>query len=179
MNEIIRNDNIRIIEESVNALKQENAIKLKEVSDHTIHNASIFQDEDSITIAVLTYALSKILERGIENRYWFEKKLEFAKIQLIKQNIEFYRKMIKEIFSQIARIDSKLKIYVQEVIEKAKIKKGAKLYYHGISMARTASVLGITQWELMNYIGKLEEPRTATANIKGRISFARKLFKQK
>jgi hypothetical protein len=179
MNEIVRNDNIRIIEESINALKQKDILKLKEISEHTIHNASIFQDKDSITIAVLIYALSKILERGIENHYWFEKKLEFAKVQLIKQNIDFYRKTIKEIFSQISRIDSKLKIYVQEVIEKAKIKKGAKLYYHGISIARTASVLGITQWELMNYIGKLEEPKAAATNIKDRLSFARKLFGQK
>jgi hypothetical protein len=177
MNEIIKNDNIKIIEESISALKQKDVLKLKEISDHTIHNASIFQDEDSITIAVLVYALSKILERGIENHYWFEKKLEFAKIQLIKENINFYRKAIKDIFSQIAVVDSKLKIYVQEVIEKAKIKKGAKLYYHGISLARTASVLGLTQWELMNYIGKLEEPKTTTANIRERLSFARKLFK--
>ncbi|MEM2121687.1 MAG: hypothetical protein QXU20_03480 [Candidatus Woesearchaeota archaeon] len=177
MNEIIRNDNIKIIEDSISALRQKDVLKLKEISDHTIHNASIFQDEDSITIAVLIYALSKILERGFENQSLFEKKLEFAKLQLIKQNIEFYRKIIKEIFSEISRIDSQLKIYVQEVIEKAKIKKGAKLYYHGISIARTASILGITQWELMNYIGKIEEPSLAKTNVSERLKIARRIFR--
>ena len=78
----------------------------------------------------------------------------------------------------ISTIDSKLKLYIGEVITQAEIKKGSKLYAHGISLGRAAEVLGISQWELMFYIGK-----TKLIDVKGcvgvreRLNYARSLFK--
>ena len=51
MNDIIREDIIKILERVIDILavkETKDIIELKELSNHTIHNASIFQDKDSI-----------------------------------------------------------------------------------------------------------------------------------
>ncbi len=79
-------------------------------------------------------------------------------------------------FDFINKIDTKLKLYIEEVISKAKVKKGSKLHEHGLSIARTAEVLGISQWELMNYVGKTTISTVDGVDVKTRLNFARKLF---
>ena len=162
-------------------VKEEKDItELKELSNHTIHNASIFQDEDSVSIAILVYSLSKVIEREVDelnygNILFF---LEKAKDCLLKNKIDDYRKIIKKAFTVISGMDSKLKMYIEEVINQAQIKKGSKLYEHGISLARAAEILGISQWELMFYIGKtrITDKTKDAVNVKERLKFARGLF---
>lgn len=44
-------------------------------------------------------------------------------------------------------------------------------------MTQAASILGVSQWELMEYIGKTSIPETfERLNLKQRISIARKIF---
>ena len=83
-----------------------------------------------------------------------------------------------EIFQLVSGIDKKLRLYVEEVINQAKIKKSSKIYYHGISLARAASMLGVSQWELMNYIGKTSITEFSPGNVKKRLEFTRKIFKE-
>ena len=102
-------------------------------------------------------------------------------MNLLQQNkIDKYRDTIKKIFEIISGIDSKLKMYVGEVINQAQIKKGSKIYEHGLSAQIAASILGISQWELMNYIGKTSvfesESTTRVSQVKNRIKFTRGLF---
>lgn len=184
MNEIVKKDILLILSDIIKILtvKEEKDItEIKELSNHTIHNASIFQDEDSVSIAILIYSLSKIIERkqGELNYNNLLNLLKTASKHLTSDDINNYRKIINKMFKFISSVDSKLKLYIEEVINQAQIKKGSKLYEHGISMARAASILGISQWELMSYIGKtniteiaLEEP----IDIKTRLKFARGLF---
>ena len=54
---------LKILQETKKAVKEEDVIELKRLSNKTIHSASIHQDTDSIMIAVILYSLSKILER--------------------------------------------------------------------------------------------------------------------
>ena len=54
---------LRIFKETKEAIEQEDNIKLKELSDQTIHTASMSQDPDNIAVAVIIYSLSKIIER--------------------------------------------------------------------------------------------------------------------
>ena len=62
MNPIVKKDILNILRESVSVIKQGELFKLKELSDHVIHNATIFQDQYSITIAVTIYSMSKIYQ---------------------------------------------------------------------------------------------------------------------
>ena len=182
MNKIIKKDILAIISKTIGTLKvkeEKDIIELKELSNHTIHNASIFQDEGSVSIAILIYSLSKIIERkfGELNFKPILDLLIAAFNYLKKDNIDEYRKTIKKLFDLISKIDTKLKLYIEEVIRQAQIKKGSQLYRHGISLARAAEILGISQWELMNYIGHTKiTDIEGKVDIKSRLNFTRRLF---
>ncbi len=183
MHDIIKKDIIAVLTELIEILKvkeESDILEIKKLSNHVIHNASVFQDEDSISIAILIYSLSKIIERK-------EKDLDYGKllsmlnscISSLKNNEdESFRKSIKNIFNFIRSIDEKLKLYIHEVINQAQIKKGCKLCEHGISIARASEVLGISQWELMHYIGKttLIDQFSEPVNVSYRLKIARSLF---
>jgi len=187
MIESVKNDILNVIKESLVAIKEENVLKLRSLSDQTIHSSSIFQDENTISIAIVSYSLSKVFERKRYKMYndwkiFYEtcvNNLNKAKESLEKNNINDYKTFIKNILNVIEKLSSNLKKYVKEVIEKAEIVKGSRLYEHGISIGRTAELLGISKWELMDYAGKtgiadVEESKSLP--IDNRLKFARSLF---
>lgn len=178
MNEKIKKDIISILDDSLEYIYCKDISKIKELSNHTIHNASIFQDQDSLSIAVIMYALPKIFERKgfiSKNIINYIKK---SKSALAQNKFELYRKSIKGLIENISREDTKLKLYIQEVVEQAQVKKGSKLYDHGISMAQSASLLGVSQWDLMNYVGKTQIADTFKEGmtVEKRLKFVRGLF---
>ena len=54
---------IDILEKTKSAVEREDILLLKDLSNRTIHTASIYADSDNIAVAVAVYSLSKILER--------------------------------------------------------------------------------------------------------------------
>jgi hypothetical protein len=162
-----------------------NTAKLSELSDYTIRSASIYQDSDSISMAIIVYALSKMIERHASHEtIWKEvypqivKELDEARAELEKGNIDGYRKNIRDAMSALSRCDKDIKLYIDKVIEKARIKKGSKIYEQGVSAERAAKLMGISVWELMNYIGKTEiiDKDPVKSDVKKRIEFAKTLF---
>ncbi|MEK6857727.1 MAG: hypothetical protein AABX39_04025 [Nanoarchaeota archaeon] len=176
----VKEDVINVLDLSLNALKKEQHQDLGEISNHIIHDASVFQDDDSLSVAVLIYALSKIVQRCCEKGISYSpviSSLETARDALKKDDFGRYNSSIQNVFKFITKIDSKIKLYIQEVIERAKIKKGSKLHEHGLSIARTAEILGISQWELTEYISKVSyETVKESVNVKERLKRARELF---
>ncbi|MBI2140219.1 hypothetical protein HYU14_04795 [Candidatus Woesearchaeota archaeon] len=183
MDDTVRKDLIAVLKEVAAMLAQGqrlNVAKLKELSNHTIHNSSIFQDQDSIRAAILVYAMSKIIERRKDgfNYNSLQKLVERAVENLKAGNEDFYHRDIQKLFDFIALTDSKLNLYVNEVMNQASVKKGCKICDHGISVARSAEILGISQWELMSFVGKTVMPHIpGSITPKQRIAFARSLFR--
>ena len=183
MHDIIKKDILTVLTELIEILKEKgdsDISQIKELSNHVIHNASVFQDEDSISVAVLIYSLSKIIERK-QRDLDYNKVLSMLNLCIsnLKNNDEdAFRKSIKNIFNFIRTTDEKLKIYIHEVINQAQIKKGCKLCEHGISIARASEVLGISQWELMHYVGKttMTDQFSEPVNASKRLKMARGLF---
>ena len=106
--------------------------------------------------------------------------LQNARFYLEKNNDKKYREIIKNILQHIGKIDDKLKLYIDDVLDKAKIVKGSKLYEHGVSIERAAELLGISQWELMSYVGKtqiIDRYDEEVIPVKIRLDYAKKLFK--
>jgi len=185
MEERIKHDILLILNGLIDILKTKENMDIphiKDLSNHTIHNASIFQDDDSVSVAIFVYALSKILERGSEDFVYKSVYNEIKKaISYLEQNdINGYRKSMKTLFSEISQIDHQIKIYIENVLDKARLKKGSKVYEHGVSIARAAELLGISQWELMSYVGKTEltETEGEKINLGKRLSYARELFQK-
>ncbi len=186
MNPKIKEDILSILNQLAQILKVkkgENVVEVAEIkglSNKVIHDASIFQDEDSISIGVLVYSLSKIIERK-------QKELDYGSVlimvnssisYLTQNDDEKFRKSIKDIFNFIRKVDEKIKLFIHEVINQAKIKKGCKLCEHGISITRASDVMGISQWELMNYFGKttIIDKLSEQVNVSYRLKIARSLF---
>jgi len=151
-----------VLEKAVLAIKNKDSVKLRELSDYTIHSSCHNQDVASITIAVMFYALSKIIERqdyrNIRNWDSMTKKftslLNLAGSAIKNGNNEAYQTHIKRARQTLESQSVKIRPYIENILKKASINKGSKLYEHGISMEQTAKLLGISQWELSNYVGQ-------------------------
>lgn len=150
-----------VLEETKKAIKELDAIKLKELSNRTIHSSCFYQDAGSITTAVLIYALSKLIERRdnekIKNWEKFVKALnsnfDEAISALNRNNPEEYADYMEQARKTFESI-SNLKPYIKEVLRKSAINKASKIYEHGLSLEQTARLLGISLWELAEYVGQ-------------------------
>ena len=147
---------LKILKETKLALGKNDSIKLKELSNQTIHTSSIEQDPDNVAVAVIVYSFSKIIERKDYQKYENWKTFYKTNLSLIDKTIKALgkgndaeaRKYLASIRKGIGNLSGKLKIYIQDVFRKASINKASRIYEHGISMERTASLLGITMcWE--------------------------------
>jgi len=180
MEEVVRQDILSVLAQAEKYILESKISDLKELSNHTIHNCSIFQDHDSIIIAVLIYSLSKVMEKtNGEFSSRVLKSISYARNNLMLKKEEEYRSEIQKLMDYISKTDSMTRKYIQEVIQQAMVKKGGRIYEHGISMARTASILGITPWELMAYVGQSAEVgEFISGRTRQRLEFARSLFKK-
>ncbi len=178
MNEKIKRDLLKTIGTALRFVQTRDAGRLKELSNHNIHNASIFQDEFSTTMCVIIYSLSKIITNSGFNHsrmYDILKKMHDA---LTKDDFESYRYMQKKAMDYIKSFDERFSSFITEVLTQAQIKKGWKLYDHGLSIESSAKLLGISQWDLMNYIGNIKSDfEIKKTDVKSRINFTRGLFK--
>lgn len=174
---------IQVLEATKQALIENDSLKLKELSNQTIHSASIAQDTGSITIAVLVYALSKLLERRekMKIKNWdlivrkFNSFISLSITSLMEKNVEKYVKYLEMARNSISIVSPGIKNYLQDILRRASINKASKIYEHGISIEQTAKLLGITQWELLEYSGQsntVDINYNKTINVKKRIDMA-------
>ncbi len=177
---------ISILERSYKAILEKDIKTIRELSGHTVHSMAITQDYYSISTAVILYSLSKIFERDYyKHKGWndFYKNVRFffkKSIQSLKQNnLEEYKKHVKKILFTINNLDKKLKIYIGDVVENSKISKASRIHEHGVSIGKTAELLGISKWDVMEYVGKTGIPDvklSKTISAKERLKNAREVF---
>ena len=183
-----RENVLRILKETKRALVKGDSIRLKELSNQTIHTSSIDQDPGNVAVAVIVYALSKIIERKNYQKYPGWKEFYKTNIDLIDKTIAALvknddakaRDCLTLMRKSIGKLSGKLKIYIQDVFRRASINKASRIYEHGISLERTASLLGVTMFELAEYTGKTgisDIPLAKTKGVKERIDVAMEMFK--
>jgi hypothetical protein len=178
---------LRILEETIKALKKEDSVQLNSLSNQTIHTASITQDPDNVAVAVIIYSLSKVIERPVYRvqKGWdklykniiigFEQSIWALK----NQDDEHLRDHLKDLRKRLEGFSGGLKKYIQDVFRKASINKASKIYDHGISMEKTSKLLGITMWELATYAGQIQlddYDLGRTMNTRQRIKLAMEMF---
>ncbi|MBT3324016.1 hypothetical protein HN681_01445 [archaeon] len=186
MKEEIRKDLLKVLEKVVPALRSEDSRELKWLSNNTIHNAGIFQDRDSVSLAVILYSLSKIFERPRlydqpilqEMKKEVLQSLNYAKTNLKRKDEKVFRLEVKKILKRISVFEKKIGKYITEVLQQAKIKKGGRIYEHGLSVGMSAQIMGISKWELMDYLGatKVSEVTDEVSRLKSRLVNARRMF---
>jgi len=179
---------LHILKKVKEALESKNYVKIKSLSNKIIHSSSIDQDPDLVYAAVIVYALSKLIEREQYKSYknWpnFYKNYTGGLTNLIKaleiNNIQDFHNQITFIINLIQGLSGNLKIYINDVFRKAKINKASRIYEHGISMEKTAKILGITVWELAEYAGQTriaDINLAVTMPIRERIKTAEEIFR--
>ncbi len=176
---------IGLLERAKKALLNKDSNILRDLSDQTVHSACNYQDSGSITISVLIYTLSKLVEREdfkkIKNWEEFIKKfnsiLDLAIKAINSSNQSKYEKYV-EMARTLLQSQISLKQYIQDVFKKASINKGSKIYEHGLSLEHTAKLLGTSQWELSEYIGQkhFESSHIQTMDVKKRAKMAMEFF---
>ena len=170
---------LRILEETKVALKEKDTLKLKQLSDQTNNTASRTQDADNIAVAVIVYSLGKILERGYaENLSVVIKEIDNV-IRSAKKGGDLLNRNLKQLRAEIEKISPGMKKYIGDVFRKASINKASKIYGHGVSMENTAKLLGLSVWELANYVGQTgisEVPESKTLGVRERIKLVEEIF---
>jgi|SRR3989344_1184165 len=170
------------------AFKNEDYIEIKNLSDNVIHDCSIDQDPDCISVAVVIYSLSKLIERESykTEKQWpkffkeYLKNIDDAILALEKDDVEAFREEIIQTRELIQNLSGNLKKSIDYVFRRAQINKASRIYEHGISMEKTAKILGISIWELAEYAGKTgigDVNLGITMPIKQRIKQAEDFFK--
>ena len=178
---------LRIFKETKIAIEKKDTYKLKLLSNQTNNTVARTHDPDNIAVAVIIYSIEKILEREKYKNYsgwnkfykniniYIDKSIEF----LEKNNEKEFSKCLKLIRKEIDNLSGELKKYIQDVFRKASVNKASKIYEHGISMEKTANLLGITLWELVNYVGQKDFEgihKKEPLLIKSRIKLAMDMF---
>ena len=182
-----RNNILKIFQETKEAVSRGAASKIRSLSNQTTNTAALTHDPDNIAAAVIVYALGKIIER--EDYRTLPGWNEFYKVYIssidkiidaIKRKDDVaYRKNIQLIRNALGKVSGKLKDYIQDVFRSASINKASRIYEHGISMEKTAHLLGVTMFELAEYTGKgkhADVPEAKTADVKSRIKLAMEMF---
>ena len=176
----VRDDIVTILTRAHTALRKGRTTKLKELSNYAISNASVYQDENSVSVAVIIYALSKIFsqrhQQGKKWRHHTLRNINSLKFALQAGKVLDFRELLTELFCTIGEMDERLQLYIEEVIRYAEIKKGSAMYGCGISMARTAHVLGISEWELASCVGNMLEEGVAKHLQVERLHSIREVF---
>ena len=159
-------DNVlRILRETRSALERKDSSYIRGLSNQTINTASLTQDPDNIAVAVIVYSLSKIVERLDYRQLPGWKKFYANVLVYLDKSIKDietgdyakFRQDFKRIRGSIENLSGKLKKYIKEVFRNAEISKASRIYEHGISMEQTASLLGISLYELAEYAGRMNQ----------------------
>jgi hypothetical protein len=183
-----RENILRIFQETKEALPKGDVVKIQTLSNQTTNTASLTHDPDNIAAAVVVYALSKILQNQDYRKLpgWNEFYQIYATsidkiIDAIKRKDDkAYDQNIEIIRSAIGKLSGKLKSYIQDVFRSASIDKASRIYEHGISMEKTAKLLGVTMFDLASYAGEkgaVDVPETRTITAGQRIKIAMEFFK--
>jgi hypothetical protein len=177
---------IKILKRLKTATISGNSQSLKNIAKSALDTASIFQNKNSISVAVIAYTMVKLIDRKkiIQTNLPISVyrdiiiNLEEASQNLSNCKISLYERNLRYLFKLIGKLDDQLPLYIEEVINKAKIKKGFLLHEKGISLSRAAHIMGISQWELMDYIGKtqISENISKKVDIRSRLKFTKNIF---
>ncbi|MBD3203287.1 hypothetical protein GF327_03270 [Candidatus Woesearchaeota archaeon] len=180
MNSIIKKDILNLLKKSIDAIKKNEILKLRIISNEVIHNASIFQDEDSISAAVIIYTISKLYKETNKINELVLPYLKELVSALEKDNYKNYRQKLKDLLNDIKSNYVKTSFYLSEIFEQAHINKASKMYDHGISLSRVSETLGVSMWELLDYIGKtsISESYDDLTDVKNKIKYTRTLFSE-
>lgn len=179
---------LKILIKVHDAMENRDYVRIKSLSNKIIEHASAHQNPDLISVAVIIYSLSKMIERESykNEKNWDKFYGSFCKnimdmiLELKRNNVEGFRREVDENRKLINGLSGKLKLYISDVFRRARINKANMIYDQGFSMEKTAHILGVSIWELSEYTGQRihgNENLAVTMSIQERVKIAKEIFK--
>ncbi len=176
LNETIKTDALSVIAEARRAVEAHDVSLLKELSDHTLHNTTIFQDPVSINTAILTYALYKTIlhdQLPVGRILPLLKRIEDA---LLSEDEDRILKAYRHAFSILKR---EMRSSILQVMQHAAMQKARKVYEHGLSLAQAAALMHTSLWDIIRYVGLTPVHEVETGrDILQRVRLARRALRE-
>ena len=136
------------------AFKEGDIKKLRNISDELLADGAVGNDKNLIKMAVISHALSKILEKEYYRR---DKKYWKRFVENIEKELEECAKdpgSIKKLEEEIVRLDNHFGRYSDTVLYRSKIRRGSTLYAWGISLTLASKLVDVPEAEIMRHSGK-------------------------
>ncbi len=172
-------DNEPLISKIKNAFVNKDFRKLKKIYDDLVNLILIEQNKMYVELAVVVYALSKMLTKP---RYYKEKFEESMKaIEKAMEKIEnegINEKNVNELKETIKKTELIDRRFVLDMIIKGQLKTASLLYAKGLSLSATSKLTGIIKEEILSYAGKtmMFERIKEEKNVRKRLEIAKKLL---
>ncbi|MFT4343674.1 MAG: hypothetical protein ACMXYE_02915 [Candidatus Woesearchaeota archaeon] len=151
---------------------------LKRLSNQLMEDVSLFHHRDAISVSVLVYSLYKIFSRDANLDRTELVRLVKKSLDVLHKKTQF-RTSLRSLFDHIKKYDKNLEINIVNLIKHAQIKRGLKVYEHGLSIGQASEIIGVSKWEIMEYLGPrsiVDEDSAARIDVRSRLEFARGLF---
>jgi len=158
MKAVIKKDLLHLLSKAVEITAQRDNTdleELKDLSEHAIEDVAVHKDLDLVSVTVLIYSLYKIFP-DISEEHYKDIFLEMKKAQqqLEQNNMGRYNQEIKVLFDLVRGANAKIKVHLEDVMHAARIKKSASLLSKGLSIGQAAGIMGLSNWDLQQYVGK-------------------------
>jgi hypothetical protein len=158
MNRGIRNELLHYLQQTISTLEireEKDFEELKNLSEQGIELIAVNKDLDLISITVLIYSLYKIIKDiSAEDYQDLLAELKFAQQHLEQNSLGKYNQNIKTLFEIVRRSNAKIKVHLDDVMQAARIKNSAFLLQKGLSIGQAAGLMGLSNWELQQYVGR-------------------------
>lgn len=175
-------DSLKVLEKTIRAINTKDFISLERTSNEVIHNIAVEHDEVSASISKIVYGIFKLDRHSLNKSVPLP--FENIVIELIRLHDILGSGKIKEFLKESKKVTSLIEklgedIHLHNVIDRAGVKKGGKVYDHGVSIGQAATTMNVSQWELYPYVGKSrlnDYPEDVDKRVKYRIEYTRRLF---
>lgn len=144
---------------------------LKKLSDHILADGAIENNKFLIRFAVITHALSSILEKSYYTRKKNEWERFLKKVGEELKDVSEENKAVERLEAAIVELDESFGRYSDNVLRRSKIRKGSNLYAWGLTLSYAASLVGVEENELLTQSGqtKMVDEEGTTINAEERL----------
>lgn len=149
-------------------IETKDSVKLRDLSNECSDAAFVEQDKDIINIGIIAYGFYKIfLKKHYQLK--FDPLLQHAIRKLSDGNLE-------AVIEDIRIFDTQHGHFQGNVVKRARIKIGARLYTRGLSLSKAAEMVSVNISDILEYSGGTQIHDKATSTAKSRLETARKIF---
>ena len=167
------------------AFDRADAFWLKQLSNKLIEESIILDNHKLANLSLIAYALSKITSKPHFTylKKWPKFKKDLLVLFVIEKDkphtTESLEYLLEEVIVKIENFDKEAGNYIEDDIEKARIKLGSKAYALGLTLSKAANLTGADKDSLFSYIGATkihDRPFTVTKDLKERYKTAKEVL---